>query len=53
MCNEAIKAAVAKVKGVDADTAQARSRSFVVEGNFDALLVVRALNDAGFHVKVK
>lgn len=52
-CNKAVKAAIKTVDGVDADTAKAKSDSFVVEGNFDALALIKALNKEGFHVKVK
>lgn len=52
-CNSAVKKAIKTVDGVEADTAKAKSDSFVVEGNFDALELVKALNKAGFHVKVK
>lgn len=52
-CNNAVKKAIKTVDGVEADTAKANKDSFVVEGNFDALSLVKALNKAGFHVKVK
>lgn len=52
-CNKAIKAAIASVKGVEADTAQPKSKTLVVEGEFDGLAVVEALNKAGFHVRAK
>jgi periplasmic mercuric ion binding protein len=52
-CNTAIKAAVAKVDGVKADTATAKKDTFEVTGDFDAEAVIKALNDAGFHAKVK
>lgn len=52
-CNKAIKAAIAKVDGVEADTAKAKSNSIVIEGDFEGLAVVKALNDAGFHVRMK
>jgi copper chaperone CopZ len=52
-CNGKIKAALKKVDGVKADTAKAKADSFDVTGDFDAAEVVKALNDAGFHVKVK
>lgn len=50
-CCKAAKDAVAKVEGVEADTLQPKKRKFVVEGNFEATAVVKALNDAGFHVR--
>jgi periplasmic mercuric ion binding protein len=52
-CNKAIKAAVKKVEGVKADTAKAKEDTFEVTGEFDAEELVKALNAAGFHVKVK
>jgi copper chaperone CopZ len=52
-CNRAIKEAVSAVDGVVADTAEPKSTSFVVEGEFDALELVQSLYDAGFHVRVK
>ena len=52
-CNKAIKAAIASVDGVQADTAKPKSRTIVVEGKFDGLAVVNALNKAGFHVRAK
>lgn len=52
-CNRAIKAALTKVKGVTGDTAKARATSFDVTGEFDAEEVIKALNAAGYHAKVK
>jgi copper chaperone CopZ len=52
-CCKAIKATVAKVNGVTGDTAKPKMDTFEVTGDFDAAEVVKALNDAGFHVKVK
>lgn len=52
-CNKAIKAAIATVDGVVADTAKPKKRAIVIEGNFDGLAVVNALNKAGFHVRAK
>jgi copper chaperone CopZ len=52
-CNAAIKATVKKVEGVQGDTAKAKSDTFEVSGDFDAAELVKALNAAGFHVKVK
>jgi mercuric ion binding protein len=53
MCCKAIKATVKKVEGVKADTAEPKKDTFEVTGNFDAEQLVKALNAAGFHVKVK
>ena len=52
-CNKAIKSAIASVEGVVADTAAPKSKTLVVEGEFDGLAVVEALNNAGFHVREK
>ena len=53
MCNGAIKATLKKVDGVTGDTAKAKESTFEVTGDFDAQELVKALNKAGFHVKVK
>ena len=52
-CNKAITAAVGKVAGVTGNTAKAKSDTFDVTGEFDAEELVKALNAAGYHVKVK
>ena len=52
-CNKAIKTAVKKVTGVTGDTAKPKAESFDVTGDFEAEDLVRALHEAGFHVKVK
>jgi periplasmic mercuric ion binding protein len=52
-CNRAITAAVGKVAGVTGNTAKAKSDTFDVTGEFDAEELVKALNAAGYHVKVK
>ncbi len=52
-CCKAIKATVKKVDGVAGDTAKPKADTFDVTGDFDAAALVKALNDAGFHVKVK
>lgn len=52
-CNDAIQEALSKVDGVVSDTAKPKSKTFVVEGDFDGLAVVQALNKAGFHVRSK
>ena len=49
-CNSAIKEAIATVAGVEKDTAAPKSKTLVVEGDFDGLALVQALNKAGFHV---
>ncbi len=52
-CCKAIKGVVAKVDGVKSDDLKPKEKSFVVMGDFDAAALVKALNDAGFHVQVK
>lgn len=52
-CNVAIKKAVGSVDGVEASTAKPKSDTFVVEGDFNGLALIKALNAAGFHVGVK
>jgi mercuric ion binding protein len=52
-CGKAIKKAVASVAGVSGDTVQPRTANFEVSGDFEAAAVVKALNDAGFQVKVR
>ena len=52
-CNKAIIAAVGQVAGVTGNTAKAKSDMFSVTGEFDAEELVKALNAAGYHVKVK
>ena len=47
------KKAVKKVDGVTGDTAKPKTDSMTVTGNFDGAELVKALNAAGFHVKVK
>ena len=52
-CNTAIKKAIKKVDGVTGDTAKPKSETFEVTGDYEPLDLVRALHEAGFHVKVK
>ena len=52
-CCKAIKTTVSKVNGVTSDTAKPKASTFTVSGDFDAEELVKALNAAGFHVKVK
>jgi periplasmic mercuric ion binding protein len=52
-CNRAIVAALGKVEGVTGNTAKVKSESFDVTGEFDPAEVIKALNAAGYHVKVK
>ena len=52
-CNTAVKKAVKKVNGVTGDTAKPKSDTFEVTGDYEAMDLIRALHEAGFHVKVK
>jgi copper chaperone CopZ len=52
-CCKAIKAVVEKIEGVESEDAKPKGSSFTVKGNFNAAKLVKALNDAGFHVKVE
>jgi copper chaperone CopZ len=49
-CNTIIKETLKKVDGVTSDDAKPKSDTIVVTGNFDGKAVVKALNEAGFHV---
>jgi len=52
-CNRSIVKAIEKVPGVTGNTAKPKAESFEVTGDFDGAEVVKALFDAGFHVRVK
>ena len=52
-CAKALKEVVTNVDGVTATDVKAKSKSFVVEGDFSPADLVKALNGAGFHVKVE
>ena len=52
-CNTGITGAVGKVAGVTGNTAKAKTDTFEVTGEFDAEELIKALNAAGYHVKVK
>lgn len=52
-CCKAIKTAVRSVPGIMDETAMPKQSSFQVSGDFDAAAVIKALNDAGFHVAVE
>ncbi|HLX60239.1 MAG TPA: cation transporter [Planctomycetota bacterium] len=52
-CTEAIDKAVKGVTGVKESTVKPKVNSFTVTGDFEAKALVKALNDAGFHVTVK
>jgi copper chaperone CopZ len=52
-CNKAIQGAIKKVDGVTGDTAKPHAESITVTGNFNGVELVKALNAAGFHVRVQ
>ena len=52
-CVKSFKEAIKDVKGVTGVSAKSKVSSAEVTGEFDAAEVVKALNKAGFHVKVK
>ena len=52
-CCKAIKQTLEKVDGVTGNTAKPKAESFEVSGDFDLADLVKALNAAGFHAKVK
>ncbi|MFM8274800.1 MAG: heavy-metal-associated domain-containing protein [Gemmata sp.] len=52
-CVKSFRAAIKDVKGVTGDNAKSRDATAEVTGEFDAAELVKALNKAGFHVKVK
>ena len=52
-CVQSFREAIKDVPGVSGDTLRAKVRTCEVTGDFDAADLVKALNKAGFHVKVK
>lgn len=52
-CVKSFREAIKDVPGVTGDNAKSKVSSAEVTGNFDAAELVKALNKAGFHVKVK
>ena len=52
-CVDSFREAIKDVKGVTGDNAKAKVTTAEVTGDFDAAELVKALNKAGFHVKVK
>ncbi|MBA4066944.1 MAG: hypothetical protein C0501_25200 [Isosphaera sp.] len=52
-CVKSLREAVKDVKGVDGVAAKAKVSTAEVTGEFDAAELVKALNKAGFHVKVE
>jgi copper chaperone CopZ len=53
ICSRNIQESIKKVEGVTGNTVQPGKNTFDVTGEFDAVDLVKALNAAGFHVKVK
>ena len=52
-CAASFREAIKDVKGVTSDNSKAKVTTAEVTGDFDAAELVKALNKAGFHVKVK
>ena len=52
-CVKSFREAIKDVPGVAGDNAKAKVTTATVTGDFDAAELVKALNNAGFHVKVK
>jgi copper chaperone CopZ len=51
-CTKAIQAALAKVEGVEADSAKPKVTKFAIEGNFSAAEAIEAIFNAGFHCRI-
>jgi periplasmic mercuric ion binding protein len=52
-CVKSFREAIKDVKGVTGDNAKSRVTTAEVTGDFDADELVKAMNKAGFHVKIK
>jgi copper chaperone CopZ len=52
-CTDAMKAALADVKGIQSTTLQPKKTSFTIEGDFSAADAVKALEAAGFYPALK
>jgi len=52
-CVQSFRAAIKEVRGITGDTLKSKVTTCEIRGDFDAVQLVRALNNAGFHVKVK
>jgi copper chaperone CopZ len=52
-CASLLKATIKKVDGATGNTVKAKDDTFEVTGDFDAADLIKALNAAGFHAKVK
>lgn len=51
-CAKGLTKAVNTVEGAKIENLEKKATSFTVSGDFDAKKLVKALNDAGYHVKV-
>ena len=52
-CVTAVKGAIKTVDGATPGALKAHDTSFEITGDFDAVALIKALDDAGFHCKVK
>jgi mercuric ion binding protein len=52
-CVKSFRVALKKVPGVTGDDCKSKVTTCTVKGNFDAVALIKALNEEGFHVKVK
>lgn len=52
-CVKAVEKAVASVKGITGSSIESKASEFTVEGEFSEGELIAALNQAGFHGKVK
>ena len=50
-CDKALKAALAGIEGIKGVASKAKTDKIVIEGDFDGLAVLKAIQDAGFHGK--
>jgi mercuric ion binding protein len=51
-CNKALVEAIKTVEGVESEDSKAKEGSFTVKGMFDPAALVKAVNAAGYHVKL-
>lgn len=52
-CNKALKEAIKSVEGVESDDAASKAPTFTVKGAYDPAALVKAINAAGYHVKLE
>lgn len=52
-CVKSFRVALKKVEGVSGDNCKSKVTTCEVKGKFDAVALIEALNQEGFHVKVK